>query len=50
MKPDATVIEQSMEMAMEMGEDGMEMETPEYSLKVSYQKRKGQVMHRISTT
>ena len=25
-EPNATVIEQSMEMAMEMGEDGMEME------------------------
>ena len=43
-EPDATVIEQSMEMAMEMGEDGMEMEMPEYSLKVSYKKEKGQVV------
>ena len=42
-EPDATVIEQSMEMAMEMGEDGMEMEVPEYSLKVSYKKEKGKL-------
>ena len=42
-EPDATVIEQSMEMSMEMGEDGMEMETPEYSLKVSYRKEKGKL-------
>jgi len=42
-EPDATVIEQSMEMSMEMGEDGMEVETPEYSLKVSYKKEKGKL-------
>ncbi len=42
-EPDATVIEQSMEMTMEMGEDGMEMEMPEYTLKVSYKKEKGKL-------
>lgn len=42
-EPDATVIEQSMEMSMEMGEDGMEMEMPEYTLKVSYKKEKGKL-------
>ena len=43
-EPDVEVIEQSMEMTMEMGEDGMEMEMPQYSLKVSYKKEKGKLM------
>ena len=43
-EPDVEVIEQSMEMTMEMGEDGMEMEMPQYSLRVSYKKEKGKLM------
>ena len=38
---DATVIEQSVEMTTEMSPEGMEMQMPQYTLKVSYKKEKG---------
>ncbi|MCS5594801.1 MAG: hypothetical protein NZ730_09705 [Porticoccaceae bacterium] len=38
-----TVIEQSTEMSMSMDAYGMEMETPEYELKISHQKDKGKL-------
>ena len=40
---DATVIEQSVEMTTEMSPEGIEMETPQYTLKVSYKKEKGKL-------
>jgi len=40
---DATVIEQSVEMTTEMSPEGMEMEMPQYTLKVSYKKEKGKL-------
>ena len=40
---DATVIEQSVEMTTEMSPEGMEMQMPQYTLKVSYKKEKGKL-------
>jgi len=40
---DATVIEQSVEMTTEMSPEGMEIEMPQYTLKVSYKKEKGKL-------
>ena len=40
---DATVIEQSVEMTTEMSPEGMEMQMPQYTLKVSYTKEKGKL-------
>ena len=38
-----TVIEQSSEMSMSVDDYGMDMETPEYELKISHQKDKGKL-------
>ena len=40
---DATVIEQSVEMSTMMNPEGIEMEMPQYTLKVSYKKEKGKL-------
>jgi len=42
-EPDVEVLEHSTEVVMEMDEEGLEIERPEYSLKVSYKKEKGEL-------
>jgi len=42
-EPDAEVIEHTTEMKMEADENGMEMQTPMHSLKISYKKAKGKL-------
>jgi len=42
-EPDAEIIEHTQEMSMEADENGMQMEMPQHTLKVSYTKEKGKL-------
>ena len=42
-EPNVTVIEHTTEVTMEMDENGLEVEKPDHSLKISYKKEKGEL-------